>query len=191
MNLQDLYARLAADARAAGYDNKLVFGEGALRPPIMLIGEAPGAQEEMQGKPFVGKAGQNLNGFLNILGLRREEIYISNVVKLRPSKISPSGNVVNRPPSPQEQSFFRPYLLQEIELVQPVLLVTLGNTALSVFCEKSVGALHGKLLQSKDRYLFPLYHPAAIIYKPALASEYEADLLKLKALLDRRKEHKA
>ena len=83
-------------------EKTLVFGEGQCdHPPIMLIGEAPGEQETLQGRPFVGKAGKNLDAFLEVVGLNRGDIYISNVVKVRPTKVSPKGSVSNRPPNPE------------------------------------------------------------------------------------------
>ena len=89
----------------------LVYGEGREEhPPIMLIGEAPGEQETLQGRPFVGKAGKNLDGFLQAVGLKREEIYISNVVKIRPTKVSLKGSVSNRPPSREELRLYTPWL---------------------------------------------------------------------------------
>ena len=113
-----------------GKENALVFGEGPLSPRLMLIGEAPGEQESLQGRPFVGKAGKNLDRFLELAGLRREEIYISNAVKFRPTKTGASGRVSNRPPTRDEIALFRPWLLREISEVKPGLLVTLGNVPL-------------------------------------------------------------
>ena len=99
-------------------EKPLVFGEGNWQsPPVMLIGEAPGEQETLQGRPFVGKAGKNLEGFLQALSLRREEIYISNVVKVRPVKVSARGSVSNRPPNREEILLFAPWLYREILLV--------------------------------------------------------------------------
>ena len=112
-------------------EKPIVFGEGQWHSPeIMLIGEAPGEQETLQGRPFVGKAGKNLDGFLSVVGLLREEIYISNVVKVRPVKISVKGTVSNRPPNREELELFTPWLKREILLVQPKTIVTLGNVAL-------------------------------------------------------------
>ena len=108
--------KMTEEALKAYPDKKLVFGEGNTdRPLIMMIGEAPGGDEEKLGRPFVGKAGKNLNEFLDIVGLKREDIYISNVVKLRPVNISPkTGKPVNRPPKKDEIEFFLPFLKEEI-----------------------------------------------------------------------------
>lgn len=163
------------------------MGEGKdLKPAIMLIGEAPGAQEEAQGRPFVGKAGQNLNEFLALLGLEREQIYITNAVKIRPSVLGASGKEKNRPPTRKEVELFTPWLKDEIRSVKPRLIVTLGNTPLRVVygTEAVIGNFHGKLMQTPEGLaLFPLYHPAAVIYNRALRSVYEEDLERLKAIL--------
>lgn len=169
-------------------EKKLVFGEGAQMPALMMIGEAPGGDEEKQGRPFVGKAGKNLSSFLEVIGLKREEIYISNVVKLRPTKSSPkTGKEVNRPPSKEEIAFFLPYLMEEIQLIAPKMIVTLGNVPLkAVSGDKNVtiGDVHGKPYNlAEERVLFPLYHPAAIIYNRALSQVYQEDLAILKEFL--------
>ncbi len=170
-----------------GEDKVIVFGEGNMeKPRLMLIGEAPGEQEVMQGKPFVGKAGKNLDAFLESVHLKREEIYISNVVKIRPTKVSEKGRVSNRPPSREEIGLFLPWLKEEIGLVSPELLVTLGNVALkSLLGKGTIGEAHGRFLraavsahQEKEREypLFALYHPASIIYNRSLSQVYAGDL---------------
>lgn len=169
---------------------RLVFGEGNVENPvIMMIGEAPGGDEEKQGRPFVGKAGKNLNEFLDIMGLKREEIYISNVVKLRPVNVSPkTGRFVNRPPKKDEIEFFLPYLLEEIKLVKPKLVVTLGNVPLKAVSAQSIviGDYHGRQTAFGDINVFPLYHPAAIIYNRSLKDTYYEDIDKLKKLIEER-----
>lgn len=173
----------------------LVFGEGRTdHPPVMLIGEAPGEQETLQGRPFVGKAGKNLDGFLEAVGLQREDIYISNVVKVRPTKVSPRGSVSNRPPNREELMLFTPYLFEEILLVEPGVIVTLGNVALRALMGSGavIGAMHGKAAtttishekKSLDVPVFPLYHPASIIYDRSLSAVYQEDLKALRAWLD-------
>ena len=164
----------------------LVFGEGPEQKPVlMLIGEAPGEQEALQGRPFVGKAGQNLDAFLEAVRLRREEIYITNVVKVRPSKISAAGRVVNRPPSREEKALFTPWLMREIAIVRPDAIVTLGNVALQAFIEDVIGSRHGRWSQAVitpprepafTLPLFALYHPASVIYNASLKETYAADL---------------
>lgn len=172
----------------------LVFGEGRSdHPAIMLIGEAPGEQETLQRRPFVGKAGKNLDAFLEVVGLKREELYISNVVKIRPTKTSDKGRLSNRPPNREELALFTPFLMEEILRVQPQMIVTLGNVPLKALmgARAVIGDHHGKKAavtvthekQSADFALFPLYHPASIIYNRSLQQVYQADLQALKALL--------
>lgn len=168
----------------------LVFGEGRRdHPHVMLIGEAPGEQETLQRRPFVGKAGRNLDSFLEAVRLARSEIYITNVVKIRPTRVSEKGTVSNRPPSREELALFIPYLYEEIEAVSPALIVTLGNTALRALLggEASIGVCHGKAqtaaIGRTEYTVFPLYHPASIIYNRALMPVYEEDLRRLGALL--------
>ncbi len=174
----------------------LVFGEGqAVQPPIMLIGEAPGEQETLQGRPFVGKAGKNLDGFLEAVGLERPQIYISNVVKIRPTRVSPKGSVSNRPPNREELMLFTPWLYEEIMMVQPRRIVTLGNVALQALLGKGevIGDHHGQSVtatvhcggREQAFEVFPLYHPASIIYNRSLTDVYAEDLRKLRELLDR------
>jgi len=201
---------MAADALAALYkecadwyretwpgENKPpVFGAGrAQTPPLMLIGEAPGEQETLQGRPFVGKAGKNLTAFLQGVGLEREAIYISNVVKFRPTRVSAAGRTVNRPPTREEIRRFIPWLYREIALVKPGALVTLGNVALGAFVEnETIGACHGgwrRVTINPDGGaaltlpLFALYHPASVIYNRSLAAVYQNDLLLLRNTLAR------
>ena len=175
-------------------EKPIVLGEGnADHPPVMLIGEAPGEQESLQGRPFVGKAGKNLDGFLRVLELNREDIYISNVVKIRPTKVSDKGRVSNRPPNKEELALFTPYLMEEILLVQPKMIVTLGNFALKALCgpKAIIGDMHGRETrvtvkhekQEGEFALFPLYHPASIIYNRSLQEVYDGDLQALKSLL--------
>ncbi len=175
-------------------EKPIVLGEGKCdHPPVMLIGEAPGEQESLQGKPFVGKAGKNLDSFLQVLELNREDIYISNVVKIRPTKVSDKGRVSNRPPNREELALFTPYLMEEILRVQPQLIVTLGNVALRALCGSKavIGEMHGRETlvtvqhekQAAEFALFPLYHPASIIYNHSLQQVYDSDLQVLKTLL--------
>lgn len=171
----------------------LVFGEGqSERPVLMLIGEAPGEQEALQGRPFVGKAGKNLEGFLEALGLKRSELFVTNTVKLRPTKLSAAGRRVNRPPTREERELFKPWLMKEIALVRPLALVTLGNVALQSFLPSSIGDVHGAWTRAvvsppeKEAFtlpLFPLYHPASILYAPRLKETYANDLRALRASL--------
>ena len=173
-----------------GREIALVFGEGPLHPKLMLIGEAPGEQETLMGRPFVGKAGKNLDRFLELAGMRREEIYISNAVKIRPTKTGRTGRISNRPPTKEEIALFRPWLLREIDLVAPQMIATLGNVPLfAVTGDKrlTIGEAHGRVLEAGEtgRRLFALYHPASLIYNRALEPVYEQDVRALAAWIAR------
>lgn len=173
-----------------GRENALVFGEGPLHPKLMLIGEAPGEQETLMGRPFVGKAGKNLDHFLELAGMRREEIYISNAVKIRPTKTGRTGRISNRPPTKEEIALFRPWLLREIDLVAPQVIATLGNVPLFAVTgdrRLTIGEAHGRVMEAGEtgRRLFALYHPASLIYNRALEPVYEQDVRALAAWMAR------
>lgn len=173
-----------------GRESALVFGEGPLHPKLMLIGEAPGEQETLMGRPFVGKAGKNLDHFLELAGMRREEIYISNAVKIRPTKTGKTGRISNRPPTKEEIALFRPWLLREIDLVAPQVIATLGNVPLFAVTgdrRLTIGEAHGRVMEAGEtgRRLFALYHPASLIYNRALEPVYEQDVRALAAWIAR------
>jgi DNA polymerase len=178
-----------AVSRSIYSGRRLVFGEGNKRPTLILIGEAPGADEEKVGLPFVGKAGKNLNEFLSAVKLVREDIYITNTVKIRPVKLSPkSGRPVNRAPDSDEISFFKPFLMDELKILNPYVIATLGNTPLNALAslnntKLSIGYCHGNMIKLGDFNVFPLYHPAALIYNRALKDTYREDVEKLAELI--------
>ena len=156
----------------------LVFGEGRVGAPVMMIGEAPGEQESLQGRPFVGRAGKNLDAFLEQAGMDRTSLYVTNVVKFRPTRRSEAGRTVNRPPTQEEVKLFLPWLLREIGLVNPKYIITLGNVPLKALTGRSsvIGELHGRFIDWEGRRLFPMYHPASVIYNPALKDVYSRDI---------------
>lgn len=172
-------------------DIPLVFGDGMPGAKIVLVGEAPGRNEVEIGKPFVGQAGKNLDEFMKILELNREEIYITNVVKFRPYKINKkTQSISNRPPTKEEIKISEPFLKKELEILNPKLVVSLGNVPLKCLTgdeSATIGEYHGKPLEinftGKTIILFPLYHPASIIYKAELKTVYLEDLYKLKEYL--------
>ena len=172
---------------ANNVEEQLVYGYGNCSSDIVLVGEAPGAQEVIQGRPFVGKAGKNLDDFLLYTGIERENVYITNVVKYRPYRISYSNNMMNRAPTRDEIDAFRPFLVKEIEIIDPKVIVTLGNTPLTALSRGNVtiGRVHGMVMDSivEGKKLFPLYHPASIIYNQNLRDVYLKDLEKLKTYL--------
>ena len=170
--------RRFVDELYEGDKKVLVYGEGAPRARVMLIGEAPGEQETLLGRPFVGKAGKNLDAFLEAAGMDRSELYVTNTVKFRPTRVSPAGRTVNRPPTQEEIRLFLPWLKREIELVDPECLVTLGNVPLKALMGSRtvIGEVHGQFLALEGRKLYPLYHPASVIYNPSLKAVYQADV---------------
>ena len=185
--LATLYDEYAG--RFAG--NEFVFGCGSPEPKLLLVGEAPGKEEVRLSRPFSGAAGKHLDEFLSLAGIERNAIYITNAIKYRLSKANPkTGRLSNRPAAKEEILSSRAYLLKEIEIICPTYIVTLGNVPLrSVTGDLSmnIGDRHGELLRSKtgerEFLLFPLYHPASVIYNRSLKLTCEADILKLRDLI--------
>ena len=163
----------------------LVFGEGPRQPKLMLIGDAPGEQETLQGRPFVGKAGKNLDEFLELAGIERSQLYVSNTVKFRPTRISDAGRTVNRPPTREEINLFLPWLKREIAMVNPQCVVTLGNVPLKALCNPKtvIGDVHGSFVDQDGMRIYPMYHPASMIYNPSLRNVYREDIQRLAAWL--------
>ena len=188
MSMERFRAELKAfvDGLYEGEKKVLVYGEGNADARVMMIGEAPGEQETLKRRPFVGKAGKNLDEFLDLMGMERETLYVSNVVKIRPTSLGKTGRVRNRAPSKEEIALFLPFLMKEIDLVKPQSIVTLGNVPLKALLgpKATVGELHGRWhTASNGLPLFALYHPAAIIYRRELKEVYAQDVLALKASL--------
>ena len=176
-----------------GAEYRLVPGEGNPRARLMLVGEAPGRQEEEQGRPFVGQAGKNLDEFLALVAMERGALYIANSVKFRPTKRGASGRLSNRAPTKDEIARFNPWLADEIACVRPLVIASLGNTALGAVMAACgaqgkppvIGDAHGRPLPlGESATLFPLYHPASIIYRRELKPVYEQDVRALKAYLE-------
>ena len=175
------YRRALEEMEICGDISKLVLGEGPRQAFLMLIGEAPGKQEVLEGRPFVGKAGKQLDGFLQSTGLEREQLYVGNAVKYRPTK---PGRNANRTPGKKEVDLARPLLMAEIAAVRPRIIATLGNTPLYALTQNKdakIGELHGKAMDWQGFSLFPLYHPASVIYNRSLEEVYQDDLRRLKA----------
>jgi DNA polymerase len=172
-------------------DVPLVFGSGNVDSKIVLVGEAPGRTEVEQGKPFVGQAGKNLEEFITILGIVREDLYITNVVKFRPIRFNPdSGRESNRTPTKEEIRISTDFIEQELSIIKPRLVVSLGNIALRCILKDdkvTIGVLHGNPLNVSfsqvNFVIFPLYHPASIIYNRSLKDVYLQDLHKLRSYM--------
>ena len=163
-----------------------VAGEYREHPVIFMLGEAPGGREDQEGRPFCGQAGGILDDFLRLADLKREEVYISNVVKCRPTRPSSKGiygNYANRKPTLAEIQTCSPWLELELRLLRPRLLVTLGRVPLSYVTGKSaaVGQYHGKAFvwEKYNLPVYPLYHPAALIYDASKKAAYEQDVQNL------------
>jgi DNA polymerase len=149
---------------------QVVFGVGSRQAEIMFIGEAPGADEDEQGEPFVGRAGQLLTKIIEAMGLTREEVYIANILKCRPPN--------NRPPLPDEAANCLPYLLRQIELVRPKAIVALGATALRglLNVESSISRVRGNWYLFHDVPLMPTFHPAYLLRNPSAKREVWQDM---------------
>lgn len=155
-------------------------GEGSPEAKIMLVGEAPGLNEAKSGRPFVGAAGKLLNELLLSIGLQREDIYITNIVKDRPPE--------NRDPRPDEIRLYAPFLERQIEILQPSVIVPLGRFAMDFILRQfnlpeagqKIGALHGRLLRARAPYgeisILPLYHPATAFYNEKIRATLEQDI---------------
>lgn len=173
-----------------------VFGEGNPHPVALFIGEAPGAEETKLGRPFVGKAGRQLDALLEQAGIDRSSVYITNVVKYRPV-VRSARSTRNRTPGPKEVAAALPLLREELAAVLPQVVVTLGNVPLCAMLQLAgeprqiIGSLHGRALPlclpERTVDLFPLYHPASGIYNRALVPVMEQDVLALGEHLVKRK----
>ncbi len=159
--------------------SQVVFGVGNPHASIMFVGEAPGLNEDQKGEPFVGAAGKILNDLLASAGLSRDHIYIANVIKCRPPN--------NRDPEQDEVETCKPFLLQQIQLIRPKLVCTLGNWATQTLLERKVGItkVKAQAFYLKDFVLFPLLHPAAALHQGNLLVTLKEDFKKLKEFLDR------
>ena len=158
----------------------LVFGEGNPDADVYFLGEAPGQSEDLQGRPFVGQAGKLLDKLLASIGMKREDVYISNMVRFRPPN--------NRPPTPGELATFEPYVSEELEIVQPKLVVTLGRFAMEKFLpEEKISKIHGQMRtvewHGKTIRLFPIYHPAAALRSSSMRQALEEDFKKIPEVL--------
>ncbi len=135
----------------------VVFGNGKTNADLLFVGEAPGAEEDRQGLPFVGAAGQLLTRMIEAMGLTRKDVYITNIIKCRPPN--------NRDPKPDEIAECQPYLLRQIDLIAPVVICTLGRFAAQTLLQttESIGRLRGKIFEYQGAKLVPTYHPAALL----------------------------
>jgi DNA polymerase len=176
--LSELHKEIALCQRCdlAKYRTKAVPGEGPEDAEILFIGESPGWHEDQQGRPFVGPAGQYLEELLASINLKRDQVFIANVIKSRPPQ--------NRDPLPAELAACRPWLERQIELISPKMIVTLGRYSMAMFFPgKSIGKIHGTAQKRDNVIYYAMYHPAAALHQQSLHQVIEEDMLKIPSLL--------
>ena len=176
-------ARMVAECRKCGLcetRTNTVFADGSVRAKLVFIGEAPGRDEDMKGLPFVGRAGQLLDKMIAAIHLRRDEVYICNVLKCRPPE--------NRTPAPDEVEQCLPYLEQQLALVKPSLICALGLSAVQALLKtkSSMASLRGRTFEYRGIPLIPTYHPAALLRNPGLKREAWEDLQRVRDTLKAR-----
>jgi uracil-DNA glycosylase family 4 len=181
--LTDLYAEIKTCPKCVLSQGRThaVPGEGPEKTDIMLIGEGPGFHEDRQGRPFVGAAGKYLDELLEKNGLKRDDVYITNVVKCRPPG--------NRDPEPEEIEACRPYLDKQIELIRPRLIITLGRFSMQrYFPGASITRIHGQPKRVGNVIYYPVFHPAAALHQPRWRDLVEEDFAKIPELLSKLEE---
>lgn len=165
---------------------QLVFGDGNIDTDIVFVGEAPGKNEDLQGKPFVGAAGKFLNEMLEMIGLKRQDVYITNIVKYRPPG--------NRDPLPEEKKAFLPYLQTQLEIIQPKIIATLGRHSMNCFLPNlHISQIHGQPKRVKVQLgkgqavaswvILPLFHPAAALYNGSMRQTLIDDFARIPTIL--------
>lgn len=156
---------------------QLVFGDGNPDADIVFIGEAPGKNEDEQGKPFVGAAGKFLDEMLAMIELRREDVYITNIIKYRPPN--------NRDPLPEEKAAFLPFLQEQLNVIQPKLIVTLGRHSTEVLLPPGlkISQVHGQPKRYMGKVFLPLFHPAAALYNGAMRQTLIDDFAQIPVIL--------
>jgi uracil-DNA glycosylase family 4 len=177
--LDELKARIEADDPTPELRQgakQLVFGDGNPEADIVFIGEAPGKNEDEQGKPFIGAAGKFLSEMLEMIDLKREDIYITNIVKYRPPN--------NRDPLPTEKEAFLPYLQEQLNIIKPKLIVTLGRHSMDVLLPGlKISQVHGQPKRFKDHVYLPLFHPAAALYNGGMRQTLIDDFALIPAIV--------
>lgn len=174
--LKNLEAEMSADKSLPLQESNLVFGEGNIDCDVMFIGEAPGMNEDRLKRPFVGRGGQLLDRMIASIGWKRENVYISNIVKRRPPD--------NRDPLPEEIEAYKPYLTRQIEIINPKIIVTLGRFSMNYFLpDAKITRDHGRVLRIGDRIIYPVYHPAAALRSTEMMNVLQEDFKKLPKIL--------
>jgi DNA polymerase len=173
--LKNLEAEMVADMTLPLREANLVFGEGSIDCEVMFVGEAPGKNEDLLKRPFVGRAGQLLDRMIQSIGWRREDVYITNIVKRRPPE--------NRDPLPEEIAAYRPYLARQIEIINPKVVATLGRFSMNYYLPLAkIMRDRGRGFLVDGRIIFPLLHPAAALRSGEMMRALEEDFKKLPAI---------
>jgi DNA polymerase len=173
--LKNLEAEMMADMTLPLREANLVFGEGSIDCEVMFVGEAPGKNEDLLKRPFVGRAGQLLDRMIQSIGWRREDVYITNIVKRRPPE--------NRDPLPEEIAAYRPYLARQIEIINPKVVATLGRFSMNYYLPLAkIMRDRGRGFLVDGRIIFPLLHPAAALRSGEMMRALEEDFKKLPAI---------
>ena len=174
--LEQLKSEILEDLSLPLRESNLVFGEGSPDAEVMFIGEAPGFYEDREGRPFVGQAGKLLDKLIEEVGWRREQVYITNIVKRRPP--------ANRDPLPEEIKTYEPYLKTQIEILNPKIIAPLGRFGMNYFLPYAkISKDQGQVFWWQDRLIYPLYHPAAALRSTAVLTELKKSFQKLPQLV--------
>ncbi len=170
--LNNLKSELEENKSLPLLESNLVFGEGDPDTQVLFIGEAPGFYENLERRPFVGRSGQLLTELINGLGWKREDVYITNIVKRRPPE--------NRDPSPHEIAAYSPYLMRQVEIINPKIIAPLGRFSMNFFLPTAkISRDQGKILWWENRLIVPLYHPAAALRSISVKEELKKSFAKL------------
>ncbi len=173
--MSDILKQKICPELAAGA-TQLVFGDGSPDAELVFVGEAPGKNEDQQGLPFVGAAGKFLNEMLAGINLKRQDVYITNIVKYRPP--------ANRDPYPDEKAEFLPYLLEQLAVIKPKIVATLGRHSMECFLPGlKISDVHGQPKRLKGQVYLPLFHPAAALYNGGMRQTLIDDFAKIPRIL--------
>lgn len=182
--LKKLEEELQADTKLPLQEANLVFGEGNINTKVLFIGEAPGQREDELKRPFVGRSGQLLDRMIEVIGWKRADVYITNIVKRRPPN--------NRDPLPEEIESYKPYLTRQIEIINPEIIVTLGRFSMNYFLPTAkISRDQGKVFRAGKWFIAPMFHPAAALRGTTVLNQFQESFKKLSAIIKKIEEVKA
>lgn len=177
-NIKDQILKDKVCISLANQATQLVFGDGDIDADIVFIGEAPGKNEDIKGIPFVGAAGKFLEQMLEMIGMTREQVYITNIVKYRPPD--------NRDPLPEEKAAFLPFLQAQLDAIQPKMIVTLGRHSMNCLLpDLQISQVHGQPKRYRGRVVLPLFHPAAALYNGGMRQTLIDDFAAIPVILEK------